>query len=119
MNKQDQGDKMLLHVQYSHFEMLFFKNGQLHFFNSFNYTTAEDFIYYFLFSCEQLGLNMDRLDVVVFGEIDEEANTYGLLYKYVRNVSFGERSRVLNYSNSLDVIASNHYYNLFQQFLCV
>ncbi len=117
--KQQEGEKVVLHVQYSHVEVMLFKNGSLNYFNSFNYTTAEDFIYYVLFSFEQLDLNADKIDVEVLGEIDSEAAVWTILYKYVRNVSFGHRPKVLNYSNVLDNIPSNYYYTLFQQFLCV
>ena len=117
--KRREGEIVVLHVQYSHFEILFFRDGVLQFYNSFNYTTAEDFIYYTLFVFEQLELNADKITVDVFGEIVEDSSVYQLLYKYVRNISFGNRPKTLRYSSSFDVISKHQYYNLFQQFLCV
>lgn len=116
--KQRQGEGLVIHVQYSHFEILMFENGGLQYFNSFNYTTAEDFIYYTLFAIEQLGLNTEKVNVEIFGEVDASSNVYNLIYKYVRHVSFGERPNVLSYSPALDILPSNYYYSLFQQFLC-
>lgn len=116
--KNIQGENLLLHVQLSHFEILFLRDGKLEYFNSFNYTTSEDFIYYVLFAFEQLGLNPDTINVTLLGEIDSESGSYSLLYKYVRNVSFGKRPALINYSGVFDPVPSNHYYNLFQQFLC-
>jgi hypothetical protein len=116
--KQAEGDRLAIHLQYSHFELLYFVNGRLQYFNSFNYTTAEDFIYYVLFAFEQLGLNSETIPVEVFGEVDNESSTFGLLYKYVRHVSFGKRPDVLKYSPSMDLALQHHYFNLFQQFLC-
>jgi hypothetical protein len=116
--KQDEGEVVAIHVQYSHFEILYFKNGMLQYFNSFNYTTAEDFIYYTLFAFEQLGINTEKIQVEVLGEIDQDSGAYNLLFKYVRNVSLGNRPKVLNYSTALDTLSGSYYYNLFQQFLC-
>jgi len=116
--KQVEGDSIVIHIQYSHFEFLYFKDGLLQYVNSFNYTTAEDFIYYTLFVFEQLGLNTEKIDVEVLGEVDQDSSIYNLLFKYVRNVSFGSRPKVLNYSTALDPFSGNYYYNLFQQFLC-
>jgi hypothetical protein len=116
--KKIEGEHIVIHVQYSHFEMGMFNDGALQYFNSFNYTTAEDFIYYTLFVIEQLGLNPERVQIEVIGEVDSSSNVYNLLYKYVRNVHFGERPNVLKYSSTLDVLPPNYYYTLFQQFLC-
>ena len=116
--KQVGGEQVIVHLQYSHFEMLFFKNGQLQYYNSFPFTTAEDFIYYTLFAFEQLGLSNEEVPVEVLGETDSESPAFNILHKYVRKVSFGERPRVLNYSTALESIPSNQFYNLFQQFLC-
>lgn len=116
--KKIQGDNLILHVQLSHFEILFIRDGRLEFFNSFNYSTSEDFIYYVLFAVEQLGLNPETINVTVLGETDAESGSYTLLYKYVRNVSFGKRPSWCNFSGVFDVVPPNHYFNLFQQFLC-
>ena len=116
--KQLEGEQLVLHVQYSHFEILHFRDGQLRYSNSFAYTTAEDFIYYVLFTMEQLELNTEKVGVEILGEIDYSSNTYVLLYKYVRNIRFGQRPKGLHYSPALDALPSNHYHNLFNQFLC-
>lgn len=116
--KNKQGENLVLHVQLSHFEILYLKDGSLEYFNSFNYTTSEGFIYYVLFAFEQLGINPDTIEITLYGETDSESGNYSLLYKYVRNISFGKRPPLINYSGVLDVVPSNHYFNLFQQFLC-
>lgn len=49
--------KMFVHVSDSHFEIVVVQNQQLLLFNTFDYKTPEDFIYYILFAAEQLQLN--------------------------------------------------------------
>ena len=46
--------QVFVHFQENHFEIVVVKNQELLLFNSFHYSTAEDFIYYLLFTCEQL-----------------------------------------------------------------
>ncbi|WAC02836.1 DUF3822 family protein [Lacinutrix neustonica] len=49
--------KLYVHVNPSHFEIVAIKDGQLTLYNTFEYETPEDFIYYILFTIEQLSLN--------------------------------------------------------------
>jgi len=117
--KRTEGQKIVLHIQYSHFEMLYFLDGALNFNNTFSYTTAEDFIYYVLFVMEQLGLNTDKIEVMIYGEIEDHSGTFELLRQYVRNVQFGKRNDLIQYSDILDAVPNHFYFNLFHQHMCV
>lgn len=117
-HKQTEGDVVSLNIQHSHFEVLHFQDGQLKLYNSYAYSTSEDFIYYTLFSMEQSGLNTDHCPVELYGRVDSESSLYQLLYKYVRHISFGQRPQLLKYSHALDTLPKGYYYQLFQQFLC-
>ncbi|UII76311.1 DUF3822 family protein [Flagellimonas sp. HMM57] len=57
------------------------------FYNHFEYKTNEDFIYYLLFSLEQLQLNLEKVQLKLFGLVEEDNPIYELCYKYVKNVS--------------------------------
>jgi hypothetical protein len=48
---------MTVHFSEGHFEIIVIQNQKLLLFNSFDYQTPEDFIYYVLFTAEQLSLN--------------------------------------------------------------
>jgi hypothetical protein len=50
---------MTVHFSEGHFEIII-QNQKLLFFNSFDYQTPEDFIYYVLFTAEQLSLNPEN-----------------------------------------------------------
>lgn len=56
-------------------------------FNSYKYVTQEDFLYYLLFTIEQLGLDRESISLKLFGDIDEDDNRYQLCYRYIENVS--------------------------------
>lgn len=82
--------RMFVHVQSSHFEIVVIKQRKLLFYNTFSYSTKEDFIYYILFTAEQLRLDPDTFPLYLLGAIEKEDERYALLYTYIRNVFFGE-----------------------------
>ena len=64
------------------------KNKKLEFFNSFNFKTKEDFIYYVLFTSEQLQLNPEEFVLTFLGGVEKESELYDIVFKYVRNIEF-------------------------------
>lgn len=76
------------HVQPNKFEIIIVENQKLLLFNSFEYKTKEDFIYYVLFVAEQLNLNPEFFKLYLFGDISEESDLYKIAYKYIRNIDF-------------------------------
>lgn len=92
IEKHSQSTKVYLHVLEDQFECIIFTNGKLQLCNSYTYKTAEDFIYYVLFCFEQLKLNPNEVETVLCGSITSESDLYDILYTYVRNVSFMDRS---------------------------
>ena len=70
--------------------MLYFKNKKLLFFNSFDYKSKEDILYFLLFSLSELSLNPDNIHLVCCGLIDLDSELYGLLYTYIRNIELLE-----------------------------
>lgn len=79
--------KMFVHVNETHFEIVVLQNQKLEFYNSFDYKTPEDLIYYILFTAEQLSLNPENFKLEFLGNIDEESPLFEITFKYVRNVS--------------------------------
>lgn len=77
-----------ININSIHFEMVIIKNGTLEFYNYFEYATPEDFIYYVLFTFEQVGLNPDDVPVYFTGEILEESKLYQIAYTYIRHLHF-------------------------------
>ena len=103
--KNTEASKMYVHVCDTHFELIVVEAGQLILYNTFDYTTKEDFIYYVLFSAEQLKINPETINLVLLGAISKDDELYAIIYKYIRNVSFG--SRYDNYT-FIDSPQSNH-----------
>ena len=85
----------------------------LQLFNTFKHQSAEDFIYYTLFICEQLELNTDKIDCCLLGEIDKPSGIYDLAYKYIRNIRFIKRNENIQLSPVINQIPEHFYYPLF------
>ena len=56
-------------------------------YNNFSFVTKEDFLYYLLFTLEQLQLDTASVAVKLFGDIEEDDDIYELCYQYIRNVA--------------------------------
>jgi Protein of unknown function (DUF3822) len=114
LNSKNQTDKRVyVNIQQQHFEIIVIENRNLIFYNSFNYFTAEDFMYYLLFVCEQLHINPEQMAVLLMGDIERNSNLYALLQKYVRNISFLDRNNVVEYSHQLQRLPLHSYHALF------
>lgn len=89
--KYAQNTKVYLHVEHSQFNLVVISKGNLVLYNSFEYNTKEDLIYYLLFTMEQLNLSPESVDVLLLGNIKLNDDNYNIIYKYIRHVSFGTR----------------------------
>jgi hypothetical protein len=96
--------KMYVNVSKSSFDIVVLENRKLIFLNSFSYTTKEDFIYYILFTAEQIQLNTEEFKLYFMGDIEIESEIYKIAYTYIKNISF------LKSENSIfkDLEISNH-----------
>lgn len=65
-----------------------FQNANLLFYNSFEYQNAKDFIYYLLLIFKQAGLEQNKAEVYVTGQLVEKSEIYPLLKRYVSQLAF-------------------------------
>lgn len=78
------------HIQDTHFEIVVTHNQKLLLYNSFEYSTPEDFLYYLLFTMEQLNLNPETAKILLLGTITEADPRFTIAYTYIRNVAIYE-----------------------------
>jgi hypothetical protein len=97
IEKNSEETKVYANIDTDHFEIIIVKKGKLLIYNTFEYTTKEDFLYYLLFTTEQLQLNPETFQLVFLGDIDKNNELYTIAYQYVRNISFGNRYDSYNY----------------------
>jgi len=116
--EKDNFSKLNINIQRGRFDVIYAPNGKLTFFNSFNYRTSEDFIYFLLYVMEQLHLDRESCTIKLTGEIESNSAIYELLHQYIRTVEIGNRPTDVNFSAVLSEIPEHYYFNLFNQHLC-
>ncbi len=105
--------KIFVHLKEGHFEIIVVQNQKLLLFNTFEYVTPEDLIYYILFTAEQLNLNPESFKLEFLGNVIEEDNYFKIAFKYIRNVSLMDTSD-LEVKNSFSKAENLEHYILFQ-----
>jgi hypothetical protein len=116
--KNQPEQRIFVHVQPSHFEIVVLKEKELLFYNSFRHQASEDFIYYLLYVCEQLKLNPETTELVLLGEVERNSALYSIIFKYIRNIKFGVRNEIFGYARGFTDIPDHFHYNLLNQYLC-
>jgi len=86
LEKHSSSLKMYANVCESHFEIIIVENNKLKLYNTFEYISKEDFIYYILFTAEQLQLNPEEFQLILIGNINKADALYKMAYNYIRNV---------------------------------
>lgn len=80
------------------YDLIVIQNEKLLFSNSFPCETKEDFIYYLLFTAEQLNLDPSVFKLELLGHIAKDSDYYKMAYTYIRNISFLETSFGLEFA---------------------
>lgn len=114
-NKEQQ---VFVHIQYRHFEIIVIEDKKLRFYNSFQYQTSEDLIYYLLFVFEQLNIDRNTAKVSILGEVKKGDTVYSIMYKYIKNLNFVNRLDNFTYNPALNEVPGHFYFNIFSQYLC-
>ena len=109
IEKNSKNCKMYVHLSDCHFEIIIAENGQLKLYNTFEHSTKEDFIYYILFTAEQLEMNPEEFSMEIIGNIDEEHEFFQIAYKYVRDVTLFVPNQKLELADEVDVKCLQHF----------
>lgn len=117
-NQSSKEDNLFVHYSYGRIDMVALKKGEFVFFNSFPVKTKEDFTYFLLASCEELGFNPELIHVVLSGNLPVDLLFYESAGNYLKNLSLDNRPKAFKYSSKLDVIPVHHFSNLFSINLC-
>jgi len=112
-SKNVEEKQVFVHFGKEKFEIVVVQNQKLILFNSFEYVTEADFIYYLLFTAEQLNLNPEHFKLQLLGNIAEESSLFKMAYKYVRHVELMDVSDVQK-NNSFSTADNLKHFILFQ-----
>jgi hypothetical protein len=99
LSKNVDEKQVFVHFSGEKFEIVVVQNQKLLLFNSFEYKTTADFIYYLLFTAEQLNLNPEHFRLQLLGDISEEGEFFAIAFKYIRNVSLLDVSELQQHND--------------------
>ena len=85
-NDYKNGDQIICNILPSQFELLALKNGEIVLANTFLYENENDFLYYLLFTVEQLVFNPETFYLTFFGIESNDDPLLKLTIKYIRHV---------------------------------
>ncbi|MDZ7614913.1 MAG: DUF3822 family protein [Flavobacteriaceae bacterium] len=108
--------RFFVNVRETHFDLVAIANNQLQLFNSFTYENKADFIYYILFTAEQLNFNPEYFELVLMGSVIKNDALYEIAYQYIRNVTLIESRSNLVLNNSFTDDIQRQFYILLHQF---
>ncbi|SHF57278.1 Protein of unknown function [Salegentibacter echinorum] len=76
------------HVKDKEFDLLVLESEKVLLCNTFQFNEKEDFLYYLLFTAEQLNLDPQNFQLYLLGAIDDSSPLYKIAYTYIRNIDF-------------------------------
>ena len=76
-----------VYVSEGEMDIIIIGEKKLLYFNHFHFTTTEDFLYYLLFTFEQLKLDSRSVKLRLFGKVEEGDALYTVSHEYVQSVS--------------------------------
>ena len=104
-------DRFKLHVLSAH-------NGTLIYYNQFSIKQFSDYVKYIMLVMKSLNMDQRKSQVVLWGYIGKNSPHYQEFYKYINNVSFGDRPSYLQFSYFFDEVQDHHFFDLYSIQLC-
>ncbi|WP_313579753.1 DUF3822 family protein [Chishuiella sp.] len=107
INSKD--DEIYVNLVHQKLEICVLSNGEFIFYNLFEIKTKEDFLFYILYTLNQLNINPNAVSLFIFGDVlDIEFNDYiDMLKKYIKNIEFNKDDKQLG-----------KYFTLYKLFEC-
>lgn len=110
---KEAGKVIFANFEKTSFEVAFFENGQLHFYNNFEFQNAADCLYFVLLVFEQFNLNPNEVPLFLSGLILENSEIYKSLYRYIRYLSFTSPTNNIKINSGFKKIPVHTYFSLF------
>ena len=112
---------MHIAVHDTFFDLLVIKDRKMVLCNSYAYANVNDFLYFVLFTFEQLKLEAENTNVMVHGLSDKQNPLYKKLKNYLRQAKMANPTPHFKFSNHMRIKEGNKllFHNLFNLSICV
>jgi hypothetical protein len=113
------GYAMFLNVNEDHYELVLMHNKNCILYNIYKFEKAEDFIYYPLFIAEQFGIAKSDIQMVLFGDIEQNDEKHEALKQYFSQIFFAPIDKSFEYSYKIEQDSNIHRFaNLHAALIC-
>lgn len=119
MAQQNNGVSVAVNLHDESFDIIITDTKNLILFNTYQYKTKEDFLYFTLNAYSQLQLNTESIPLTLYGRVEPTSQIAETVRKYIKQVTFGKRIGQFKYSHKMQELPQHYFYNLFSQYLCV
>lgn len=109
---------LFLSIYSSNVELAVKQNGELVFYNVFDYQNSEDVLYYLLFTMEQFQLNPIYVKLVLAAQSGVKEDVIKSIKKYVRHVSLSVNSISNKLEGGFESLPGHYYFTLLNLPLC-
>ena len=113
-----QGNPLYIYVDRFKLHVLSAHNGKLIYYNQFAIKQFSDYIKYIMLVMKSLNMDQRTSQVVLWGYIGKNSPHYHEFYKYINNVTFGERPEYLQFGYFFDETQDHHFFDLYSIHLC-
>ena len=107
---------IFIHLDKKRMYVVGISDNKLQLYNSFPFKTPEDFLYYLLFAAEQLGMDPERFELILSGDIDKKSELYDIAYTYVRKIGLIENRFKYEFDPMVSESLKRRYLTLIQQY---
>lgn len=109
---------VLVNIEGSFFDLIIADGKKLKLSNSYYFEGEEDFLYYALLACDQLGLNTTNVEVLLMGQNSQNEKLTKLINAYFGNWKVFEESPFLTSSKQITPHHLSNYFVVLNSFLC-
>jgi hypothetical protein len=110
-----QPNTVCIFIHENSFELVAPIPGKFRLYNTYNFQSAQEFIYFLLLAVKQLGYDPETLNLNVSGGIDTDSTLMEIVCKYIRNVNPVTFTADSSLSRKLENVPKNRYDMLFQK----
>ena len=109
---------MSLFVKDQELDIMVSSIDQFEYFNRFHFPNDNAMIKYVLMVMKEHDLDPNLCQVQLWGNLNPKSSKFEILYRYIRNISFGSRPSRLNFTFEFDEIEDHRYFDLLSSFYC-
>jgi len=105
------GQNIFINALYDTMYIVLYRNNTLTFANVYEFSTAEDFLYYVMLIFKEFQLDQETTPTYISGKLDKDSIIHDLLMRYIRNLKF--INEIASDQLTIEGIPGQLYFDLF------